>query len=120
MSVMPRKCPACGGEMHVCQMRCAACGTDVQGEYRLSWFARLTEEQLAFLETFIRCRGNLKDVGTAVGVSYPTARSRLDNLVDAMGRAREDEAAARRLALLEQVKDGALSVDEALEQLQGN
>jgi hypothetical protein len=104
--------------MHVCQLCCSACGTEVQGEYRLSWFARLTEEQLAFLETFIRCRGNLKDVGTATGVSYPTARGRLNNLVDALGRAREDEAAARRLGVLEQVKDGLLSVDEALERLQ--
>jgi hypothetical protein len=98
-------------------MRCATCGTGVQGEYRLGWFARLSEDQLAFLETFIRCRGNLKDVGAAVGISYPTARRRLDDLAEAMGRAREDEAAAHRLTVLGQVRDGSLSVDEALTEL---
>ena len=59
---IPTKCPACGQEMRVCLLRCPACNTEVAGDFPLGRFARLTEEQLRFLETFIRCRGSLKDV----------------------------------------------------------
>ena len=39
---------------------------------------------MQFCETFLRCRGNLKDVGALLGISYPTARNRLDELLDAL------------------------------------
>ena len=117
---IPRKCPACGQEMRVCLLRCPACRTEVQGEFILGRFAQLDSEQLAFLETFLRCRGSLKDVGAAVGISYPTARNRLDALLQALdlGTPAADRA-AQRVEILEQLKAGELSVEETLELLQG-
>lgn len=117
--VMPKKCPACRQDMRVCLLRCPDCGTEVQGDFILGRFAQLSGEQLAFLETFIRCRGNLKDVGAAIGISYPTARNRLDNMIEALGFGDKSAKTARRLEILGQLKDGTITTEEALNLLQG-
>ncbi len=82
---IPGTCPACHHEMHALVLRCDNCGTEVHGDFRLGRFARLDDEQFSFLETFISCRGNLKDVGTKLSMSYPTTRARLDSLLVALG-----------------------------------
>ncbi len=117
--VMPKKCPACGQDMRVCVLRCPSCRTEVQGEFVLDRLLQLSPEQFSFLETFIRCRGSLKDVGAEIGISYPTARNRLDSLIESMGYEAPGESAARRLDILKRLKDGELSAEEALSLLQG-
>ncbi|MBM6999834.1 DUF2089 domain-containing protein [bacterium] len=84
---IPGTCPACGHAMHARVLHCDNCGTEVSGDFTLGRFARLSPEQLSFLETFISCRGNLKDVGTKLNMSYPTTRGRLDSLLVALGYA---------------------------------
>lgn len=117
---IPKKCPACGQELHVCVLRCPGCRTEVQGDFLLGRFAQLGGEQLLFLETFLRCRGSLKDVGAAVGISYPTARNRLDGLIEALGFGRqESQESARRLEILGRLKEGDITTEEALQLLQG-
>ena len=119
-NAIPRSCPACGQELHVCLLRCPTCRTEVQGDFLLERFARLDAAQLQFLETFLRCRGSLKDVGAAVGISYPTARNRLDALIEALGLgAPQTSRAQQRVKVLEQLKIGELTVEEALELIQG-
>lgn len=115
---MPKKCPACGQDMRVCVLRCPACRTEVQGEYVLERFSRLDARQLDFLQTFIRCRGSLKDLGTELGISYPTARNRLDLLIETLGFEKRD-ARPHRLDVLERLKRGEITAQEALERLQG-
>lgn len=88
---VPGTCPACGHELHALVLHCDNCGTEISGDFILSRFARLSPEQLSFLETFISCRGNLKDVGAKLNMSYPTTRGRLDALLVALGY---DEPAA--------------------------
>lgn len=82
---IPGTCPACGNEMHALVLHCDHCGTEISGDFILGRFARLDQEQLSFLETFIACRGNLKDVGQQLNMSYPTTRARLDSLLIALG-----------------------------------
>ncbi|MEE8715612.1 MAG: DUF2089 domain-containing protein [Coriobacteriales bacterium] len=84
---IPGTCPACGHEMHALVLHCDNCGTEVRGDFILGRFARLDPDQLSFLETFISCRGNLKDVGAKLNMSYPTTRARLDSLLVALGYA---------------------------------
>lgn len=119
VNAIPKKCPACGQDMRVCLLRCPACSTEVQGDFPLGRFAQLDPEQLNFLETFVRCRGSLKDVGAAVGISYPTARNRLDSLIESLGFSDPNAESARRLTILGQLKDGAITTEEALTLLQG-
>ena len=119
IGVMPQKCPACGEDMHVCLLRCPVCATEVQGDFIPGRFSRLSAEQLSFLETFIRCRGNLKDVGMIIGISYPTARNRLDAMIQALGFEEKSALTERRLEILTQVKEGKLTAEQALGLLQG-
>ena len=116
---IPQKCPACGKDMRIRMLKCPSCTTEIQGEFVLNRFARVSDDQLVFLETFIRFRGNLKDVGAFFEISYPTARSRLDNLIEALGFEETGNLTSRRLEILNQLKEGILTTEEALERLQG-
>jgi len=118
-AVMPKNCPACAHEMQVCLLRCPACQTEVQGAFVLDRFTQLAGEHRAFLETFIRCRGNLKDVGAILNISYPTARNRLDGLIDSLDFENKASATTYRLDVLMRLKEGSITAEEALELLQG-
>jgi hypothetical protein len=131
-------CPICAHELAVTRLHCGHCGTTLDGDFNVGRFGRLSREQLALLESFIRSRGNLRDMERELGISYPTVRNRVEALVRALGLAEaegstttdeaevapdataapapsRDEVAARRRVLLEQVSRGELSaVDAAL------
>ncbi|HTK46262.1 MAG TPA: DUF2089 domain-containing protein [Patescibacteria group bacterium] len=78
-------CPVCSGELAVTRLHCRSCGTTLEGEFTVGRFGRLTKEQLALLESFLRSRGNLRDMERELGISYPTVRSRVEALVRALG-----------------------------------
>src|SRR5260221_8323916 len=89
-------CPVCAGELAVTRLHCQTCGTTLEGDFSVGRFGRLTREQLLLLESFLRSRGNLRDMERELGISYPTVRSRVEALVRALGfgpRADSDEAA---------------------------
>lgn len=88
-------CPVCAGELAVTRLRCGSCGTTLEGEFSVGRFARLSREQTALLESFLRSRGNLRDIERELGISYPTVRARVEALVRALGfgpRSDEDPA----------------------------
>jgi len=78
-------CPVCSGELSVTRLRCGSCGTTLEGEFSVGRFARLTRDQTALLESFLRSRGNLRDIERELGISYPTVRARVEALVRALG-----------------------------------
>jgi hypothetical protein len=86
---MPRDvistCPVCEGELLITRLHCRSCGTALEGEFGVGRFGRLSREQLALLESFLRARGNLKEMERELGISYPTVRGRVDALVKALG-----------------------------------
>jgi len=127
-------CPVCQGELTVTRLHCRSCGTALEGEFGVGRFGRLEREQLAFLESFLRSRGNLKELERELGISYPTVRSRLEGLLRALdlgdGSAQphqddevepipaateqgDQELAAERRAILERLSRHELSADEA-------
>ena len=65
----PAQCPVCGERMLVTKLRCSHCGTELSGEFAPCRFCRLEEKHLQFVETFLRCRGSIKEVERALGVS---------------------------------------------------
>jgi hypothetical protein len=87
-------CPVCEGELAITRLHCRTCGTSLEGEFGVGRFGRLSREQLALLESFLRSRGNLKDLERELGISYPTVRGRIEALLRALGLADGDEAAA--------------------------
>src|SRR5690349_16821330 len=78
-------CPVCSGELAVTRLRCTSCGTTLEGEFSVGRFARLSRDQMALLESFLRSRGNLRDIERELGISYPTVRGRVEALVRALG-----------------------------------
>src|SRR6266540_2049170 len=79
------KCPICSKQLKVVRLDCESCGTRLEGSFSLGRFHALSPDQLEFLETFIRARGNFKDIERELGISYPTVRSRLDAMIRALG-----------------------------------
>ena len=116
---VPVRCPVCSTGMYVERVRCEQCGSSVEGKFSLDWPAQLTREQLAFVKVFVSCRGKIKDVEQALGVSYPTVVSRLDEVVDAVTGPQTSpqpvgqKESARRLTVLERLAGGELNLDEA-------
>ena len=113
-------CPVCSGQLRVTHLRCSECGTELSGEFVANEFARLPADKLEFLRTFLACRGNLKEVESALNISYPTVRGRLDQLLGALQlhvEEIEEEREADRAGVLEALERGELSVTEAERQL---
>ena len=123
-------CPVCAGELAVTRLHCRSCGTTLEGEFSVGRFGRLTKEQLVLLESFLRSRGNLRDIERELGISYPTVRGRVEALVRALGfgpregsEEAEDEAtanaaatadlAAARQQILERLAKGDIGAEEA-------
>ena len=78
-------CPVCSNELAVTRLRCGSCGTTLEGDFSVGRFGRLSREQLALLESFLRSRGNLREMERELGISYPTVRARVEALVRALG-----------------------------------
>ena len=93
---LPARCPSCSGALHVVALRCAACGTEVHGSFAPCPVCALAPQAQALFGLFLSARGNLKGVQRALGVSYPTARQRIEGLFRQLeSAAGELEAAAR-------------------------
>lgn len=130
-------CPVCEGELLISRLHCRSCGTALEGEFGVGRFGRLTREQLALLESFLRARGNLKEMERELGISYPTVRGRVDALVRALGLGdaeagpsddsdatdgadageTTDDTAAERRAILERLARREVSAEDAAAEL---
>ena len=118
----PAQCPVCGADMVVTKLRCSHCGTELSGEFAPCRFCRLEDRHLRFVETFLRCRGSIKEVERALGVSYPTVKNMLDAALTALGLDEKPEQRAlrekeERSEILQRLSDGEIDVDTAIEAL---
>ena len=118
-------CPSCNGPFEIRELFCPDCDVQIRGHFappEPSSFARLNDEQEAFLRLFVLSRGNLSDVERSLGVSYPTVRAKLDDLIAAISETQEEAAAPEppltRSEILERVSDGRLSADDGMAMLQ--
>ncbi len=110
------KCPICSQQLKVVRLECDGCGTRLEGSFSLGRFHALSPDQLDFLETFIRARGNFKDIERELGISYPTVRSRLDAMIRALGfpsQAEPDRESERRKEILRELAEGRIAADDA-------
>jgi len=110
------KCPICSAQLKVVRLECDGCGTRLEGSFSLGRFHALSPDQLEFLETFIRARGNFKDIERELGISYPTVRSRLDAMIRALGfpsQAEPDRESERRKEILRELAEGRIAADDA-------
>lgn len=78
-------CPVCGEKLHVTQLSCCQCGTQISGDFALSKFNALSREELAFAETFLRVQGSIREMEKELGISYPTVKKNLETIIRKMG-----------------------------------
>ena len=118
------KCPVCGESMIVTRLYCRTCDSALEGHFSLGRFYQLAPEQMAFVETFIRCEGKLTRVQEELSMSYPTVRARLDEVIRALGYEVQEPAprlsAEERGAILAQLAAGEISSEEAVALLEGD
>jgi hypothetical protein len=120
------KCPSCQGNLSVTELNCPSCTIAIKGEFALPALLRLAPAQLDFVEVFLKNRGVIRDVERELGISYPTVRARLDEVVAALGyqvRPTEpnspDEASGQRRKILEDLKAGKITTEQARDALGG-
>jgi len=104
---IPESCPVCKSKYMVSQLRCEGCGTRLEGSFSAGRLSNLNDKQTNFVETFLMYRGNIQKVGRALGISYPTVRNRLDEILDVLGLSSEEDDILTRL------QNGEISVEEA-------
>jgi len=122
----PGRCPVCNGNLTVTRLDCGNCGTRIEGRFDGGRLGRLDRDQLAFVEVFLRNRGVIKDVEVDLGLSYPTIRARLDEVVRALGYGGEEQRPPRsvvasrrerRRQILQDLRDRVISPDGAAKRL---
>lgn len=122
MYPVPTECPVCHDDLLVTRLVCRNCGTALEGRFTMGRLLQLTPEQLHFVEVFLRSEGKLNRVQEELGLSYPTVRSRLVDVIRALGyevggeRESDDQ---RRQEILEQLARREISSEEAFRILEG-
>lgn len=114
----PSRCPVCDHQLSISRLTCNHCQTKLEGEFTSCKFCKLPDEQVEFIEVFIKCRGNIKDVEKELGISYPTVRNRLDGIIQALGYSldkseADEEKKLKRQEILSALEKGEISPQEA-------
>ncbi len=121
------KCPVCNNDLVITKLYCVNCDTTIEGHFVAEHtpFGHLSPEQMQFLLTFVRCEGRLNRMEEEMKLSYPTLRSRLNEIVRALGYEPGKEeppvqlSAEDRRNILEELDQGTITWDEAQARLRG-
>ncbi|MDB5084452.1 MAG: hypothetical protein JWN30_1338 [Bacilli bacterium] len=107
-------CPVCSKALKITKLYCTYCHTTIENEFELSKLALLSKEQLHFVEIFLTCRGNIKEVEKELGISYPTVRGKLNDIIASLGfetKKKNDVDEKKIVAMLE---NGEITPEEAI------
>lgn len=113
-------CPVCGEKLEVIGLCCSKCGTKYEGSFKLDKFSYLTLEQKKFIEIFLKCRGNIKDVEKELNISYPTVRGKLDDVIISLGYEPSTPAKpqANKREILDMLENGQITSEEAVRMIE--
>ncbi len=115
MHQMLTTCPICTNELTARRLECAACSTTIEGYFAIGPLGRLSKDQLRFVELLVKNRGNINQVAADLSVSYTTARTRMDEIVLALGyNTSTGETGLERREVLKRLEAGELTAEEAL------
>jgi len=114
------KCPVCSSRLKVTSLKCDECNTVIENQFELSKFDYLNSEQLYFIEVFLKSRGNIKDVEKELGISYPTVRAKLDEVITTLGYSvAKQKPSVDKKDVIDMLEKGEITADEALIMLNG-
>jgi hypothetical protein len=119
-------CPVCGDTLTITRLHCRSCETTIDGQFYTGRLSQLTAEQIQFAETFLQCEGKIKAVEEKLGISYPTVRGRLRDVIKAMGYEMSPDSEEdtymneeERKRVLDDLAAGKISSAQAIELLRG-
>jgi hypothetical protein len=110
-------CPVCTHELHVTKLKCRTCQTVIENDFTLTKFATLTKEQMHFVEIFVVNRGNIKEVEKALGISYPTVRGKLNEVIAKLDPDKSGEEQGEQLGkskIIAMLENEEISPEEAI------
>ena len=124
MYATPTHCPVCKSELEITRLHCSSCDTSIEGRFSGGPIAHLTAEHLDFIVTFVRCEGKINRMEQELGLSYPTIRNRLHEVIRALGfEPGKDEPAEitqeKRNQILEDLRAGKIDANAATRLLRG-
>ncbi|AZN41385.1 DUF2089 domain-containing protein [Paenibacillus albus] len=111
------QCPVCDNSLHAVKLECGHCGTKIENNFELSVLAKLSPEQLQFAITFLVNRGNIKEVEKELGISYPTVRGKLNDIITALGYETRKKPEVDEKKVISMLENGEISADEAVKLL---
>ncbi len=120
------QCPVCANELIVTRLSCPACGSTLEGRFQLGPWHRLSAEQLHLLELFLQNQGKITWVAAEMALSYPTVRSRMQEILQVLGlqtRAHSPDELRKQLRqqrqhILDELAAGRITAQTAAELLQ--
>lgn len=124
MRPAPTHCPICQSEMEVVRLHCNSCDTSLEGRFALGQFSNLSPEQMEFVFTFVRCEGKINRMEQELGLSYPTIRNRLHEVIRKLGfEPGKDETPdvdeEVRSNVIADLESGKITADQAMRLLRG-
>lgn len=111
------KCPVCNSDLKIIKLRCRECSTVIENEFEMSKLAYLGSDELSFIEVFVKCRGNIKDVEKELGISYPTVRAKLDDVIASLGYTVVKQKTVGNKDIIDMLEKGEISAEQALNML---
>lgn len=114
------KCPICNGKLKAVKLKCDKCSTVIENDFEFSKFDYLDEEYLNFIEIFLKCRGNIKDVEKELGISYPTVRVKLNEVVSALGYSVVKKPTVDSKDIIDMLEKGEISAEQAVNMINEN
>lgn len=110
-------CPVCSKTMKITKLQCNHCQTTIENEFELSKLASFTQDQLHFVETFLICRGNIKEVEKELGISYPTVRGKLNDIITSLGYETNKKIEVDEKKIVSMLESGEITPEEAIKLL---
>lgn len=110
-------CPYCPGDLMIKEVECQGCQTQIKGQFKANRFHLFNAEDLLFIELFLKNEGNIKLMEKDLGISYPTVKGRLKNVITQLGYDVDDSSSNPRLRILTELSEGKTDVDSAMKKL---
>ena len=108
-------CPYCEGDFTIKEVECFCCKTQIRGKFKTNRFHLFSNNDLFFIEIFLKNEGNIKLMEKDLGVSYPTVKSRLKNIINILGY--KEQHTESRTEILKNLADGKLDLKAAMKKL---
>ncbi|MEH7075973.1 DUF2089 domain-containing protein [Neobacillus drentensis] len=110
-------CPVCSNTLKITKLQCSHCHTTIENEFEFSKLASLSKDQLHFVEVFLTCRGSIKEVEKEMGISYPTVRGKLNDIISALGYVQKKKNEVDEKKVVAMLEKGEITPEEAIKLL---